>query len=160
MTKNAFSFSVDYSEIDKMLAELPRAMSKAVVRNALKKAAKPIKDEASARAPGNIGSTMKIDTKRLGRRRARGALVFVGPTEPHAHFVEFGTAPRYHANGKYVGEMPPNPFMRPAWDAMKGRSLEILRKEIENELMKAAKRLRTKAEHGTLGKAATKALMK
>lgn len=157
----AFDFGVDFRELEKMLDQLPKAMSKAVLRNALKKAAKPIKEQAASTAPGSIGKSMKIATQRTGRRvRARKAVfVFVGPTEPHSHLVENGTGPRYHANGKYVGEMPPNPFLRPAWDANKGKSLGILTKEIEAELLKAVKRLRTRAEAGTLGKAATKALL-
>jgi HK97 gp10 family phage protein len=156
----AFSFDVDFKALEKMLDMLPKAMSKTVLRNALKKAAKPIKAQAAANTEHtSIAKSMKIATQRKGRRvRAKGALVFVGPTEPHSHLVEEGTGPRYHANGKYVGEMPPNPFLRPAWDALKRPALETLRKEIENELLKAAKRLRTRAESGTLGKAATKAL--
>jgi len=157
----SFAFDIDFRELDKMLVQLPRAMSKSVLRNALKKAAKPIKDAGASAAPGSIGKSFKIATQRKGRRvRAKKSVfVFVGPTEPHSHLAEHGTGPRYHASGKYVGEMPPNPFLRPAWDANKGQSLDILKKEIEAELLKAVKRLRTRAEAGTLGKAATKALL-
>lgn len=151
-----FKFDVDFSEVDAMLRELPKSMSRTVVRNALKKAAKPIKDEAAAGAPGSIKKSMEIADKRLGRkvRSTKAVYVFVGPTEPHAHLVEFGTGPRYHKSGKYVGKMPPNPFMRKAWDAMKGEAFEILKTELSNELMKAAKRLKTRAERGTLGRRA------
>jgi len=151
-----FKFEVDFSEIDAMLSELPKAMGKTVVRNALKKAAKPIKDAAAEGAPGGIKKSMKIDDKRGGKRvkSNKAVYMFVGPTEPHAHLVEFGTGPRYHKSGKYVGKMPPNPFMRKAWDSMKDRAFEILKEELSNELMKAAKRLKTRAERGTLGKRA------
>jgi len=151
-----FRFEVDFSEIDAMLSELPKAMGKAVVRKALRKAAVPIKDEAASGAPGSIAESMKIDTKRGGKtaKSKSSVYVFVGPTEPHAHFVEFGTGPRFHKSGKYVGKMPPNPFMRNAWDAMKERAFDILKEELSNELLKAAKRLRTRAEKGTLGKRA------
>jgi HK97 gp10 family phage protein len=151
-----FKFEVDFSEIDAMLSELPKAMGKTVVRNALKKAAKPIKDAAAEGAPGGIKKSMKIDDKRGGKRvkSKKAVYMFVGPTEPHAHLVEFGTGPRYHKSGKYVGKMPPNPFMRKAWDSMKDRAFEILKEELSNELMKAAKRLKTRAERGTLGKRA------
>lgn len=161
----AFSFSVDFSEIDKMLSELPKSMSKTVLRNALKKAAAPIRDAAEAGAPvgdGALKDSFKIDTKRGGRRpKSRsGVYVFTGSTAPHSWIVEHGTGPRYHENGKYVGQMPARPFFRNAWDANKGKAFGILVKEIGNEFMKAAKRLASRAGSGTLSKAATKALLK
>ena len=178
----SFEFSVDFGELERMLDMLPKAMSKTVLRNALKKSAKPIRDAAAAAAPkgptGNLAKSITVSTQRAsGRyygRRARAkrsAIVFVGATAPHAWLVEHGTGPREvkdksvlkskHTGeffGPEVGEMPPQPFFRNAWDATKSRALQILVKEIENELLKAAKRLRTRAEAGTLGKAATKAL--
>ena len=105
-------------------------------------------------------------------------IVFVGSTHPLAHLVEFGTRKRYqqgkkvstyttaagktkdvHLVGRYTGQMPANPFMRTAWEATKHEALRILVKEIETELLKAVKRLRTRAERGTLGKRQVKELL-
>ena len=163
----AFRFDVDWRSLDKMLKDLPKSMSKAVLRNALKKAAKPIRAAAEAGAPsdeGDLKNSMIVSTKLHGKRvRSKGALVFVGADHkkaPHAHLVEFGTAPRQHANGKSVGQMPANPFFRAAWDANKMNAFNILKKEIEVELMKAAKRLAARAESGKLSKTATRQLMR
>lgn len=156
MVGKSLRFDVDFSEIDTMLNELPKAMSRTVIKNALKKAAKPLKKEAETKAPGKIKKSIIISDKRNGKkvRSKKAAYVFVGPTEPHAHLVEFGTGPRFHKSGKYVGKMPAFPFMRPAWDASVGKMFEDLKTELENELLKAVKRLRTRAEKGTLGKRA------
>lgn len=48
---------------------------------------------------------------------------------PHAHLVEDGSGPRY-ADGKYIGEMPPNPFFRSSVQ----QSLPTAFNFIENEL--------------------------
>lgn len=50
---------------------------------------------------------------------------------PHAHLVEDGSGPRY-ADGKYVGEMPPNPFFRTSVQ----QSLPTAYRFIEDELRK------------------------
>jgi HK97 gp10 family phage protein len=161
----AFSFAVDFSEIDKMLAQLPKSMSKTVMRKALKKSAKPIKQAAESAAPeddGVLKESFEISPKRAGSRprSKNGVYIFVGSTAPHAWLVEHGSGPRAHESGKSTGQMPANPFFRNAWDANKNESLKILTKEIEVELLKAAKRLSTRAQSGKLGKAATKALLK
>jgi len=67
-------------------------------------------------------------------------VMFVGSTAPHAHLVEFGTGPRYQANGKYVGIMTPDPFLRPAWDANKDEVLANLATAIREEIEKALDR--------------------
>ena len=164
----AFSFHVDFRELEWMLDQLPKAMSKTVLKNALKKAAAPIRAAAEANAPagptGNLKRGMIISTELKSHKvRARkSVIVFVGAdavSAPHAHLVEFGTAPRYHENGKYVGQMPANPFFRHAWDATKHQALQIFVKEMETELLKAVLRLRTRAERGTLSKRATEELL-
>ena len=165
----AFTFKIDFRSLDAMLIQLPRAMGKTVLRNALKKAAKPVYDAVKELAPvgatGNLKAGVLMSPKRAGLKPARSkgsSTYFVGMDRilaPHAWMVEYGTGPRFWANGKYTGEMPPSKFFRNAWDANKEKALQILIREIENELLKAVKRLRNKAEAGTLGKAATKALL-
>lgn len=71
----------------------------------------------------------------------------VGPEWPfgaHAHLVEFGH--RLVAWGKPTGRMlKPQPFMRPALDAVRGRVLGIQATAIRQGLEKEAARLRKKA---------------
>ena len=164
----AFSFHVDFSELEWMLDQLPKAMSKTVLKNALKKAAKPVQAAAILNAPigptGNLKEGIIISTELKGHkvRAKKSVIVFVGAdavTAPHAHLVEFGTAPRYQENGKYVGQMPANPFFRNAWDATKHQALQIFIKEMETELLKAVLRLVKRAEKGTLSTKAMSELM-
>lgn len=62
-----------------------------------------------------------------------------------AHLVEFGTGPRYHKNGKFVGEMPPDPFLRPAFEQEGGPTIARLRPILAAEIEKSAKRAAARA---------------
>lgn len=53
---------------------------------------------------------------------------------PHAHLFEMGSGPRYHSNGKYVGEMPPRPFFRPGVDASMPRALRYIESELKKKV--------------------------
>ncbi|WP_137387969.1 HK97-gp10 family putative phage morphogenesis protein [Rhodoligotrophos defluvii] len=171
MTKSSFTFKLEGAkELDRALAELPKAYAKSALRDMLKKAAKPVADAARARAPegpnrklrGSIRvSTRLKESQRRGRVKRGAVEIFIGATYPpgnNAHLVEFGTGPRYHKNGKYVGQMPPKPFMRPAWDASKDQALAILREEAWMALYRAARRLAKRAVSGKLGKSARRHL--
>lgn len=169
MAGQSFRFDVDFRSIDKMLAELPKAMGKAVLRKSLNKAGRVIRNEAKQNAPvgetGNLKKSMIVSTKLHGRKvkSRQGVIVFVGADHmeaPHAHLVEFGTAPREHKSGKSTGQMPANPFFRNAWDAKKDEAMKVLTKSIEEELLSAAKRLADRAEAGKTGKNINKALLK
>jgi HK97 gp10 family phage protein len=167
----AFSFEIDSKELEEALAQLPKSMSKTVMRNACKKAAIPIRDEAVATVPmgprGNLAKSIKVSTKlkksqqRWQNRDRSRVEVYVGSDAPHAHLVEWGTQERFQKkrSNKSVGDMPSNPWFTRAFDATKGKALEIMLREISNELVKAAKRLATKAEKRTLGKAAVRKLL-
>lgn len=92
---------------------------------------------------------LSLKAMRDARRETKGSMppvmVFVGPSvkAPHAHLVEFGTAP--HVNGgqfagtKHPGTAP-RPFARPAWDATQDQALKIISAELRKELDKAVKR--------------------
>lgn len=163
----SFSFELQgVKELDRMLHDLPRAMGKTVLRNALKKAAQPVEDAAILGVPrdtGNLQEHINISTtikRSQGASRTPGQVdVYVGSSSPHAHLVEFGTGPRYTTGGGFKGQMPANPFLRKAFEATKERALKILIDELREQLMKAVRRLRKKAESGTLGKRAVKDLL-
>ena len=86
---------------------------------------------------------------RDARRAAKGSLppvtMFVGPVSDafYARFVEFGTGPRINggifAGSKHPGTRP-QPFMRPAWDAMQGEALARITDELRSQIMRAAAR--------------------
>lgn len=157
----SFCGIVGGEELAGLLDQLPKAMGKAVLVKSLLKAAVPIKDEIMGTVPvgptGNLRDSIEISTKlnpsqRKGHKR-QVAEVFVGSTAPHAHLMEFGTVERTQkSTGRRTGMMKKKPFLRQAWDAKKERALEILKKEIWTELLKAVKRLRKQSEKGTLSK--------
>lgn len=67
----------------------------------------------------------------------------------HAHLVEFGTGPRYQDDGSFVGEMPAQPFLRPAFDAEAGPTIERLKPILAAEIDKAAQRRAARAARAT-----------
>jgi len=172
----AFQFDIDFAGLDEALKQLPKTYSRTVLRNALKKAGKPIQDAARINAPvdeGDLQKSIMISTRVKGRRvKAKtGAIVFVGSTAPHAHLVEFGTVERfkksknvfsraYGSGGSSTGKMPANPFFTQVWDRTKMIAYNILKIELWNELERASKRLATRAKKGTLSKSAIEFLSK
>ena len=93
--------------------------SKSEMTKVLKEAAKPIRDDARAKAPRLTGGLRKaiIIATKLGRRQRTSfaktqgdVVVHIGVRSgvPHGHLNEFGG-----------GHNAPQPFLRPAWDASK-----------------------------------------
>jgi HK97 gp10 family phage protein len=126
---------------DKALAEIgTKTTQKNVLIRTLKKAAKPIDDQASALAPRDTGKLqISVITGTQLTRRQRGsaykagklgvAEVHVGTALSRGLFQEFGTY-----------KMPASPFMRPAWDANKDKALSIIGTELWVEIRKAGER--------------------
>ena len=164
MTQPAFKFEIHgLKECMAALDELPTlSMKKGVVRNALKKAAIPIKEVAQINAQGlpfdskNIAESIKIGTSlkksQRGQTDRSRVTVYVGASHSLAHLFEWGTAERYTKAGAYRGFIPPMPFMRQAWDSQKKVSFDLLKEELWKALAKAAKLLAKKSAKGTLTK--------
>ncbi|MCI5095777.1 MAG: hypothetical protein MRY77_05645 [Rhodobacteraceae bacterium] len=141
-------------DIERALAELASGTAKGVARRAMKKALRPVAEAAEA-SPFAIAVTSKLTARQRSRsRKDRGpskVALYVGPVQqdgshaPHAHFIEFGTAPRLHSSGKHVGAVMAEPFMRPAWDSQSGTMVEILKRELWAEIEKAVARAARKA---------------
>jgi HK97 gp10 family phage protein len=142
-------------ELDRALAELPKATGKNAARRALKKAADPIDEEASAAAPflsGRLERSVIAGTRLTRSQRSGGARLtasgfrssaknyvelHVGTALSRGIFMEFGT---------YKDD--PEPFMRPAWEANKHEALDIIKAELRVEIDKAAARLARKVAKG------------
>lgn len=145
-------------ELERALLQLPKATGKNVLRGVLRKAAIPVAADAARRAPydaapdgphlrDSIAVSSRLKRRQRQTRLRAGAVeVYVGPRVRHAHLVEFGTGPRYTKSGRYTGQVAPRPFMRPAWEAQKGRALEIVREELWKALLRTARRLRRQAQ--------------
>lgn len=165
MTSRSVVTVSGFRELEAALAELPKATGRNVLKRTLIKAGQPIAERARELVPvqsGQLKSSIMISPRikntvgyaeysaamRAGlgkeaavralrdvRRSAKGSFaeMFVGPAVPagfYGHLVEFGTS-RTQAQ----------PFMRPAWDAMQGRALAIIRAELGNEIIAAARRI-------------------
>lgn len=134
-----------FKELDSVLLAMPRQLAGQGVTAGLRKALAPVAAAARSYAPGSLDTRIRIaPTIKAGQlaqaleKPGRGRKVmFVGSTAPHAHLVEFGTGPRFHKSGRYVGIMPADPFLRPAWDANKDQVLATLATAIREEITKA-----------------------
>lgn len=84
---------------------------KEMLLDALKKTAEQTEKQAIRNAPVEDGGLKKsIMAEQTGEFHYA-----VKAKAPHAHLVEFGTAPRKHEKtGKRTGKMPAQPFLLPA----------------------------------------------
>lgn len=127
---------------------------KATLKRALLDASKGAVATAERLAPkhtGRMAQKIAVSTT-LSRRQRRGggykvnpntAYVWIGaaPRGPGV-LAEFGTGPRYHKKTrKFVGAMPAQPFLRPAWEQHKDQILEDFSKALWIQIEKSAKRL-------------------
>ncbi len=152
MPKPAFKFELrGVKELDHALAQLPKAVGRSVLRQALTRAAAPVVAEAEQNAPVGATGTLQASitakttltrSQKAQRVKAGAVEVFVGSVDPKSHLLEFGTS-----------KMTAQPFLRPAWDANKHLVARILAREIWAALARSARRLAKQAETGKLSKA-------
>jgi HK97 gp10 family phage protein len=170
-----FTFKVDgLKELEGALGELSKAAGRGALRRAGVKAARPLVEMASQLAPKDTGdlsdsiiavSKMKntvgnaefhavmksggskaeaVSALRKARRDAGGSgsfvLVQIGPKRGtkrqaiKAIVQEFGSV-----------EQPPQPYMRPAFDATKHQIISEIRQSLSVEISKSAERARKRA---------------
>lgn len=141
-----------FKEIEQALAELPAGTARGVVRRSMKKELQVVADTANAFWPGADDGVFVITSKLAPSQPSppsgRSIInLFVGAdrSAPHAHLIEWGTGPRQHKSGKYVGAVSPSPSLTPAWDMNKAQVLEGLGKRIWAELAATQKRRAAKA---------------
>lgn len=135
-----------FAELDRALAELPKATARNTLQRVLKKAAEPTLDRMAGGAPKLTGalehsiimgpsskltSRQKRDAKKEGKHFAE---IHVGTSDPAGQFQEFGTF-----------KEPAQPFARPAWEETNDRALETIKTELGTEIEKRAARLARKA---------------
>lgn len=150
-------------ELQAALQQLPKATSRNVLKRTLTGMAELFVREAQPRAPEDTGvlkESVDMSQKLTRRQRAPSTRIkmadgtyrseakttvemFVGPSAkggqrappPSGVLQEFGTA-----------NQAPQPFMRPAWDLKKNDALEMAKRELAEQIDKAAKRLAAKAQ--------------
>lgn len=136
-----------FKELGRTLDDLPKAVARNMLNSGLKKAAEPVRAKWEALAPRETGryAASIIVGKRLTRRQQADAkkdtIYFaeqhVGSSNPAAIPQEYGTV-----------NHPAQPSGRPAWDAEKDGSLDILKKELWASIERRAKRTAKKAAKG------------
>jgi HK97 gp10 family phage protein len=140
-----------FKELDAMLTELPKRVVTNILRRSLRRAARPIRDLARAKAPvktGLVRRSITILSVRLDRdglvvakigirrpkvrvRAPRAVKGLAGKTKMrvindpyYGRFLEFGTV-----------KMRAQPFLRPALDVAGPESVNILRDAVGAELL-------------------------
>lgn len=159
-------------ELDAVLGDLSKSAAKRVLQRVLMRAAEPMAEAARQLAPDDpdtgapdLHTSIAVSTKLrnpagkaefaavmrgggskadavAAMREARSAggesfaEVYMGPGKGGAHGVlqEFGTV--HHA---------PQPFMRPAFEQHKGEALNIIKRDLGDEIDKAARRAAKRA---------------
>lgn len=127
---------------------------KATLKRALVDASKPAVATAQRLAPKHtvrMSEKIAVSTTLSRRQRRDGGYKFnpntayvwigAGPRGPGT-LAEFGTGPRYQKRTrKFVGAMPAQPFMRPAWDQHKDQILRDFSAALWIQIEKSATRL-------------------
>lgn len=133
-------------EVERALGELKKATGRNVMRRVAVARLEPMAEVARSiaagfRLNGDLVESIAVTTKqagyarRLSRRSKSEAEAYMGPSgrgkkaPPQGSLQEFGT--QHH---------PPQPFMRPAWDACKGDLLPGIGEDLMAEITKAAAR--------------------
>jgi len=122
-------------ELERKLKQLEPKVAKKIVRQSLRKAAKPILTRAKQLVPVITGALKKsLKVRAMRRKKGRyGIMVgtaagwFVGKTF-YGGFVEFGT-----------DKAPARAFVRPAFDSQKARAEAILKTELLTAVNSAGK---------------------
>ena len=152
----AIDFSLESGGIPETLAalkELPRLVEQKIMRTALRAAAKPIWKAAREKAPvdtGNLRDSITIKARRQTKKNVQSVIIHPGfewykGDNYYAMFVEFGhrigkrpSRGKLRAYGRDVrAEVPPHPFMRPAFDERKEEAKRSFRVSLERDLHKA-----------------------
>lgn len=131
-------------ELKHLMRKLPPRVHRKVTRAAISAGLTPMLRAMRKEVPVDDG-VLKAS---LGRKvkaydKSLSVVGLAGPKKnaaPHAHLVEYGTAPRYDADGNYSGVMPPNPFVRKAREEQTyPASVAVNRKMAEGVHREAAK---------------------
>lgn len=134
--------------LKRKLAKMDPKQARKITRRAIRRGARPIRDDARRRAPARTSYPKRKEGKPLKKaivirsaRKRRGhqevSVKIVGP--PHSHLVEMGTGIRIAKRGRYKGKkfgrMPAQPFLGPAYDHNKRKALDIAAAEMEKGIL-------------------------
>jgi len=132
-----------FAELDLALAQFAESTGKNILRRVGQAALKPFDEAWRAKAPVKTGALAKsggVGSKLSRSQRAKVVRestveVFAGPgADPAATQDEFGNS-----------HQAPQPYVRPAWDETQGQVLDIVKRELADEIQKTAARVARRA---------------
>jgi len=135
-------------ELDKALAQLPKATGKGVLRRVLKRRAQPVADTASAmasRRTGALAESAAVGTQLTKRQKALHKKMFRNDKASVELFAGFGGLAQATQQEFGNENHGPQPAMRPAWDATKGAMLDGIKDDLWDEIKKSADRFAKRA---------------
>ena len=143
---------------------LGKGLTEQVLEEVLRAPAKAIRAEARARAPkSGTGGTKALSRRikissRLSRRQMaiRGGKkhlieIFVGPTAPHSHLIEYGfwhTVNRGPKKGTRTRFVAPRPFWRPSVAVVAPKFDRMIIDGLRPAIDRVVKRVRSQARRG------------
>lgn len=133
-------------KLEKLFAGLPKKLRGQILRPILREAAKTVQAEAKQRAPSATGAVRDAIKVRASKKLKKGQVgvdVSIGEGNYrgktfYGAFLEFG-APKHELFGKKLSPLPPQPFMRPAFDAVKDAVARTAMDAIAQAIVDAAK---------------------
>ena len=134
-------------KIDKMFAAMPKKVQNKILRDEIKKAAKPMHDSAKAMAPVGEEGMLKRSIKQRAMKRKRnhvGRSVIVDPKffADQAEGMRKFVAGMFMEFGTRSGVTDKQQYMRPAFkknkDAVLHKALENIKTRIETEAKSGA----------------------
>ena len=145
--------------INNVLDRLPGKIGEKVLKQSMRAATRPMVRMAKSFVPVKSGTLRKAIRVKDSRKRVAGnhAVLFgADKTAPHAHLVEFGTQPHviqakpggwlrifgsFAKSVQHPGTRA-RPFIRPAFDAGKGKWFTDLGEQVGKRVIKEVKKLR------------------
>lgn len=133
-------------EIDEALKELEPKLQKKVLRQAMRKSLKPVRDAVENQAPigetGELAENVKIKAGKRKKDTIRlnvqvGAGDFTGD-QYYASFVEFGHKVGSRKLGDKRQEVPPDDFMKRGFDQTKNEARDTCLQLIKDGLLREA----------------------
>ena len=168
MAKAAATIKIEGArELDRALSELAKRVRNKIAKKAIRAASTPMMKAMRRNAPkrSKQGSQTKkrpgvlkrsIARKLWRSKRTGNHVAIIGPRSkaaPHAWLVENGTAPRVQTStGRFTGSMPPNAFMRKAFDANRRGAVNIMVRHLRIGIETETRKIRGMSSAGTLSR--------
>lgn len=125
----------------KAVQSLPDKQKRSELLKIMRRVARPTVNAAKAFVPKREKKLERSIGVITSRSRTYPS-VYAGPRVKgshegfHGHLVEFGTGPRVRKDGSYAGQMPAQPYMRPAYEQTKGQAVSLASNLVSRQMQK------------------------